>query len=134
MGRTWGGVLERIKNITFENSTFERMFKNYDEATTLFYCDPPYINTTDYKDRGVEYTEEDHKRLIECLLNIRGMAIMSNYENELNKPLLDAGWRLEKKDFRCTLSNNRLAEGRDSRRTECLYLSPRIIEKNNFLF
>lgn len=127
-------IFERLENITFESLSFEKMFETYDQETTLFYCDPPYIESLDYKTLSINYTKDDHKRLIECLLNLKGFAIMSNYENELNKPLLDAGWHLEKKDFFCCLSNNDSSVGRESTRTECLYLSPRVMEQQNRLF
>lgn len=40
-----GGVAERLKSITFENVSFEKCFELYDSETTLFYCDPPYVET-----------------------------------------------------------------------------------------
>ena len=131
--KLWDGLLiERLEQIVFECLPFESIFQNYDMETTLFYCDPPYIDTADYKAHCIRYSEDDHKKLIECLLNLKGFAIMSNYENDLNKPLLDAGWHLEKKENCCRFTNNRDCAEKD--RTECLYLSPRVMEQQRRLF
>lgn len=124
------GLLQRIQNITFENISFERAIELYDTDKTLFYCDPPYVDTADYETHGVSYSAVEHNKLIDCLLKVKGFAMLSNYENELNNRLLDAGWKLEKKKFVCLIAHNEksLKNGVDQERTECLYLSPRVVE------
>lgn len=121
------GLLQRLQNITFENLPFERIFELYDTEQTLFYCDPPYVDTADYETHGVSYSAVEHNKLLDCLLKIKGYAMLSNYENDLNKRLLDAGWRLEKKKFVC-LINHHENNSKSSERVECLYLSPRVVE------
>jgi hypothetical protein len=57
--------------------------------------------------------------LVETLLSVPGHKILSGYESPIYKPLLDAGWILEQKQYRCFASPNEKAH-----RTECLYTSP----------
>ena len=130
----WGGVIERLKNITFENLPFERIFENYDSTETLFYCDPPYFETRG-TDEYIEFWDEDkQKKMIKILKNVKGFVVLSGYEHDSLKELLDAGWKLEKKDFVCIMKNTKQGKDCERSRTECLYLSPRVMEQQRRLF
>lgn len=86
---------QRIMRVQIEHNDFRKIFETYDTPETLFYCDPPYLNakTEFYK---YSMTEQDHRELIEILLNLRGKALLSGYENEIYKVLENRGWRVLK--------------------------------------
>jgi DNA adenine methylase len=71
----------RLKRVQIECLDFETIIRKYDSQTALFYCDPPYIDSEHYYD--VKFTREDHYRLAELLLQIKGKFALSYYDNPL---------------------------------------------------
>ena len=133
----WGGVIKRMQTITFENLPFDRMFENYDSPSTLFYCDPPYIETYGTNEYTGEWGRKEQDRLIDVLRNAKGYVVMSSYEHESLDRLLKEGWQLEKKEVSCAYKNSVDGLGKvDTKRVECLYINPRVVSdvKNRFLF
>jgi hypothetical protein len=63
------------------------------DAQTLIYADPPYVRTTRKRSRvyRFDYTDADHKRLIECLHSKSCMVMLSGYDNEMYRSAL-SGW------------------------------------------
>lgn len=93
------------------------MIERYDAPTTLFYCDPPYIEATlsskhRYKN---SLSEAEHAALLAQLNQVQGMAVVSMVEHPLYEEGL-AGWRKVSIETR-TQNGNRMRE--------CLWLSPR---------
>ena len=85
-----------LKQVQIENSSFEYILKRYDRPGTFFYLDPPYPFTGERshaKAYANEMTDEDHNRLADMLLHIKGKAMLSGYDTPLYAPLEDAGWR-----------------------------------------
>ena len=114
-------VHERLRHVHIEHKDAIECIKFYADPKSLIYCDPPYVfgtrvHTEAYKH---EYTDTQHKQLVETLLTVPGHKILSGYESSIYQPLLDAGWTLYKKQFTCYAST-----GKKGRRTECLYCSP----------
>ena len=70
---------------------FERLIRHYDRPVSLFYCDPPYHNTEGfYRNVGEKgFTEEDHIRLRDALLNIQGKFLLSYNDDEFIHRLYD---------------------------------------------
>jgi DNA adenine methylase len=65
-----------------------------DGPQVLFYCDPPYLSQTrTAKDAygPFEMTEARHRRLLDVLRQIKGMAMLSGYASDLYDTAL-AGW------------------------------------------
>lgn len=61
-----------LSGTVMENKDFKDIIQDYSAENTLFYSDPPYVDTSDYSDevRGVsEFSEFDMKDLIEKLMN-----------------------------------------------------------------
>ena len=83
----------RLLRVQIENSDFRVILDRYDTPDTLFYCDPPYVQST-RRDGGYtcEMSDADHRELVELLLTRRGMCVLSGYASELYLPLEDAGW------------------------------------------
>jgi len=73
---------ERLKNVIIKNESFEKVVKEYDSPTTLFYLDPPYEMTLEQRQSQPYYkfstiTPED---VYNVCKNIKGMFILSyNY-------------------------------------------------------
>lgn len=84
----------RIQRVQIEHTDWRHMLRLYDAPNVLFYLDPPYIHST--RKGGKEYehemTDEDHKELVETLLQSNSAVILSGYKNEIYMPLEDAGW------------------------------------------
>ncbi len=85
---------ERIRNVIVENLDFRDCIRRYDTENTLFYCDPPYVLSTRSAGKKYKYemTNEDHEELVEILLQIKGMAMISGYKNEIYERLEKYGW------------------------------------------
>ena len=86
---------QRIKNVQIENLDFRDLIPKYDTKDTLFYLDPPYMQTTRRRpNEGYvhEMSINDHKDLVKILLKIKGKAILSGYKTGLYKKLEDNGW------------------------------------------
>lgn len=73
-------VYNRIKKVFIENLDFDDLIKRYDKTHTLFYCDPPYIESREY---NIPFTNNDHIRLSDILHNMNGKFIMSINPHEL---------------------------------------------------
>lgn len=65
---------KRLAGVTLENLDFGDVIPRYDTPETLFYCDPPYVDTAGYAE---EFFPEDHQRLELTLKKITGVAIIS---------------------------------------------------------
>ncbi|MEQ8175701.1 MAG: DNA adenine methylase [Syntrophomonadaceae bacterium] len=68
-------VQTRLSSVIIENRDFETLIKIYDRPETIFYLDPPYYGTEKYY--SVEFGNEDHLRLKNCLANIKGRFLLS---------------------------------------------------------
>lgn len=83
-------IAERLRNVCIESLDYAECIKRYDSEDTLFYCDPPYLNSEHYY--GNSFTRDAHRRLAELLPGIKGKAIVSHYQNSLYDELYK-GWR-----------------------------------------
>ena len=125
---------DRLRDVQIDGRDFRLIFKCLDRPETFFYCDPPYSHSTR---RGGAYpnelTDDDHRELVDLLLDLDGMAMLSGYCNPIYKPLEAAGW--QRKTFRtaCHIAGRTRTTGilgkgaalRKVPRTECVWLCPR---------
>jgi len=118
-------VHERLRHVHIEHKDAIDCIKHYAKPQSLIYCDPPYVWGTRVSSDAYkhEYTDEQHKQLIETLLTVSGHKVLSGYESPIYAPLLKAGWTLETKRVCCRSAPTKMSE-RKSYRTECLYCSP----------
>jgi len=88
-------AVDRLKTVQIENLDFEDIIKKYDSEQTLFYLDPPYIHETRQSKNVYEFemSNEQHQKLVEILLHIKGKAILSGYDHKIYDDLLHNGWR-----------------------------------------
>ena len=89
------GAIERLKEVQIENLDIIDLVKKYDKEDTLFYLDPPYIPETRKQKKSYDHemTNEQHKELVEVLLNIKGKVILSGYEHSIYDKLINNGWK-----------------------------------------
>ncbi|MBF6559305.1 MAG: DNA adenine methylase [Candidatus Binataceae bacterium] len=92
----WLGSIEtlpevaiRLLRVQIENRPAAEVIRLYDEESTLFYCDPPYLHETrgDCKAYGFEMTDQDHQQLAWLLSGIKGKAAVSGYRGPLMNKL-----------------------------------------------
>lgn len=123
----------RIMRVQIEHQDFRTILDRYDTSETLFYCDPPYIQSTrssgEYKH---EMTENDHEDFVDLLLGLRGMAVVSGYAHPIYAPLDDSGWTRHDFETAChaagrTRATGILGEGaalEKQKRIETVWCSP----------
>jgi len=65
-------------DVSIENRDFRDIIPLYDNETTLFYCDPPFLNTRIKRDDyyPVSFTESDFNDLLNLLSSIKGSFIL----------------------------------------------------------
>ncbi len=91
--RLSGSIIEvasRLKQVQIEQMDAGKLIKRFNYPGVLIYADPPYLLSTRSREQySYEMTsEEEHVRLLEILLQHKGDAIISGYDNELyNKTL-----------------------------------------------
>jgi DNA adenine methylase len=89
-------IAERLLRVQIENRPALDVIRLYDEADTLFYCDPPYVHGTrgDDKAYGHEMTDRQHRDLAAALNTATGLVAISNYDCDLMRDLYPASkWR-----------------------------------------
>lgn len=93
-------IHRRLQRVQFECLDFEKVFDFYDTPQTLFFVDPPYIGAS--LPYSVPFSLDDHRRLVEVLLRIKGSWVMTCYDHEIYHPLEKVA---EKKTRKLSLSS-----------------------------
>lgn len=89
----------RLSQTFIEHLTWQACVERYDRPHTLFYMDPPYLDTAGY---GVEFGIEQYEQLAETIGRIEGRAIVSlNDHPEVRR--IFAGFHIESADIRYTV-------------------------------
>ncbi len=72
---------ERLRGVIIENLDYRELIKRYDKPDTLFYFDPPYIDSERSKKHAYKFDWkfDDHVAFIEQLRSLNGMAVVSGY-------------------------------------------------------
>lgn len=85
---------ERWKKVQIECKDFADIIERYQRSTTLFYCDPPYINAEFYYEGVPPFTEADHRRLATLLNETPAQVALSYYPHPLVDELYPTSkWR-----------------------------------------
>jgi DNA adenine methylase len=82
-------VAQRLIRVQIENGDAVEVIGRYDDAETLFYCDPPYPHECrgDAKAYGFEMTDDEHRRLAKVLHSVNGKVALSGYACKLQDEL-----------------------------------------------
>jgi DNA adenine methylase len=87
-------IADRLLRVQIENRPAVEAIRLYDDARTLFYCDPPYPHESrgDTNAYGYEMDETAHRILAETLRRVKGKAAISGYRCALMDKLY-SGWK-----------------------------------------
>lgn len=126
--KNWKEALPLIRNrlagvMIYEKDALEFM-RMMDAPDCLLYVDPPYhLDTRTREHGGTRYAVEfdQHRELVATCLKSSAMIVLSAYPHRSYGPLELCGWRRVEKDYRANMSLKR--------RTECLWISPNIRNK-----
>lgn len=129
--RSIDAFAHRFRYVQIENNSFEDILTRYDSDKTLFYLDPPYVLSSrnrPCKRYKHEMSDEDHERMVDALLCIKGNAVLSGYDNEFYLKLEQFGWQKESFNIRTNASKSKNKVNLDTNiRKECLWVSPNAI-------
>jgi len=114
-------IAARLKQVYVECDNALVVIHRYDTPNTLFYCDPPYVQSARARRwRGCAYrsemSDDAHRELAAALHHIRGMAVISGYSSPLYDELYDS--------WRCVQTRSRTEA--HTTKVERLWLSPGI--------
>lgn len=86
---------EKVDSFIVENYDFEACIDKYDAEDAFFLLDPPYVpqTRTAPKVYDKEMSVEDHERLVDKLLNMKGYVMLCGYDNDIYKRLEDNGFQ-----------------------------------------
>lgn len=81
---------ERLEYVSIECLDAFECIEKYDHSQTLFFVDPPYRckSSTSYR---LSWNEEQDERLVETLVNLKGSFVLTVYDNEIYRRLLEYG-------------------------------------------
>jgi DNA adenine methylase len=105
---------DRIAPVTIEQLDYADVIRRYDSATTLFFLDPPYDETTGY---GIEFGREQYLAMADQLAGISGRFILSINDTPF---IRDAFARFAIAEVETTWSLSSAAAGRGKRVTELI--------------
>ncbi len=111
-------VADRLKLAEIDNRPATEVIKRLgDQSDALFYIDPPYVLSTRNGNRYYhhEMDEQDHYRLLDAALGIRGAVIISGYGHPIYRIMLKGWYLVEIKDV--------AEQGQE--RIECLWMNSR---------
>lgn len=118
-------VVERLRRVVIENRPAAELLDYYDSPEVLFYCDPPYLHGTRSSLNGksangstgyrYEMSDADHVALVSQLQTMRGMVVLSGYDNDVYRPLLLNGW---------VRHETRAIAEQGKERVECVWVNP----------
>jgi DNA adenine methylase len=80
-------LAKRWIDVTLENRDFRDIIRLYDSANTVFYCDPPYLTTTQAQRDSyyrLRFTHADMKTLLDMLSKIKGKFVLKLPEDHMN--------------------------------------------------
>jgi DNA adenine methylase len=85
---------ERLSRVQIDSVDGIEAIRYWDTPGTVFYVDPPYVLETrvTHDLYPNELALDDHWRLVETLLQVKGKAILSGYDHPVYRPLEKAGW------------------------------------------
>jgi len=75
-------VHKRFRNVQVENLDWERCIKDYDDYDTVFYLDPPYVDSSEGVYRH-ELTRQQHRDMLDVVFDCKGYVAVSAYQNDL---------------------------------------------------
>ena len=118
-------ITTRLKGVMIENYDCYKIMNQHDSFETLFYLDPPYLQSTRSDKRNLYLEEmgtvESHRELAEYVKKLKGYVIISGYDNKYYKEWFeDEGWMVVSKS-----ATTGAAKRGKSKSNEVLWINPR---------
>jgi len=136
VSRWWGNisglpaVADRLASVLYEHMDAMKLIPQYDTDDTLFYCDPTYVHGSRARGKGQVYkhemTDRQHEELVDLVGSLKGMAIVSGYDNPVYRGRM-AGWgriEMNSKARSSVQATTRDKSGATPDRVEVLWLNP----------
>lgn len=126
--RSIDAFAHRFKYVQIENLSFEDILTRYDNEQTLFYLDQPYVLSS--RNRACkryqhEMMDDEHRALVDMLIKLKGMTVLSGYDNEIYNALEENNWVKTSFTIRTNASKSKNKNNKDMNlREEFLWLSP----------
>ncbi len=95
--------VNRLRGVVIENRPALEIIERFDEPSTLFYLDPPYVHSSrrnlhsGHYGREFEMSDQDHRNLAELARSVHGMVVISGYQCDLYSELYADWMRLDTK-------------------------------------
>ena len=140
--RKLGRIVDRMRHVQIDSVDAVRFLKLRNTSEAVHYIDPPYHPDTYWQKSGSNkrlYRHDDgedlHKRLVQTLLDLKGVVVLSCYYHPVYDPLIEAGWlrldfrtasHLTKRDPRLGTSGPGSARA-NAPRVETVLLNPKAI-------
>lgn len=113
-------IHKRLQGVQIENQDFQKIIEKYDSEVTLFYVNRSHIPFySNHEDTG----HEDLLKLMEAILNVKGMCLLTGSEDRLYQSLELAGW---KKEQIVPVHSPKSVQLANAARICCLWLSPNL--------
>jgi DNA adenine methylase len=102
-------IAKRLEDTQIEHQDACSVIKQKNTVDAFHYIDPPYIDSNQAHYGG--YTEQDYKRLLDTLSEVKGKFLLSSYPSEiLEKYIMNNGWY--SKTYSKTLSASKGVAGK----------------------
>lgn len=75
--RDFTQLSKRLKGVSIENMSFEKLIRTYDKEDSFFYCDPPYVGTESYYQNTGGFGIKEHQLLAKLLSKLEGRFLVS---------------------------------------------------------
>ncbi len=72
----------RLRQVLIENQSFEKIIKDFDSSNTVFYLDPPYLDTS-YSCYEYTMTLLEHRQMLDLVFDSDGFFAVSGYEHPM---------------------------------------------------
>ncbi|MDT8895676.1 DNA adenine methylase [Halomonas sp. I1] len=117
---------ERLSGVVIENRPALDVILERDHPRSLHYLDPPYLHATramgqDKSTYRHELTTSEHEHLLQECRQLEGFVVLSGYPSDLYRDVL-TDWTMITRDFAASGQKGTVI------RTECIWLSPRVVE------
>lgn len=124
--RVIASYIDRLQGVVIENRPAIDVMRQHDRCRALHYVDPPYVESTRQKGHRTVYRHEmdetAHQEMLTTLQTLEGFVVLSGYDCDLYRDHLP-GWSLVQKEVSASGQRGAVT------RTECLWLSPRVIQQ-----
>lgn len=96
---------DRLEAVQLETRDALYLIKTRDTADTLFYCDPPYFNSSSGSSQF--YTQKHFASMLQALANIQGKFLLSSYPSPLlNEYVQTYQWHQVQLEMNVSLNKN----------------------------